>query len=123
MDAQRITTATQHKDIGCDGHKKSTGRKRHLVVDTLGLRIAVVVTAARTEDRPGLVALLTEYFANGVTRLRKIWGDGASPAAWGAAWGRGVQQTHTLSLKATTPQEGQGGQVVPWRWAVEIRQR
>src|SRR5215831_1603534 len=71
-DSQSIKTATQAEDVGFDGHKKSKGRKRHLVVDTLGLLVAVVVTAAHRDDRLGLVTLWQRYFASGVTRLRNI---------------------------------------------------
>lgn len=74
--SQSIKTATQGEDVGFDGHKKSKGRKRHILVDTLGLIVAVVVTAAHRDDRLGLVTLLQRYFASGVTRLRKIWVDG-----------------------------------------------
>jgi transposase len=79
----------------------------------------VVVTDASTDDRQGLVALLTEYFADGVKRLRKIWVDGASPAKWLDGWVRGLKQTHKIDLEATLHKEGKGFQVVPWRWAVE----
>jgi putative transposase len=82
IDAQSIKTATQSEDIGFDGNKKIKGRKRHLLVDTLGLIIAVVVTDASTDDRLGLVDVLSAYFADGVKRLRKLWVDGASPAEW-----------------------------------------
>jgi putative transposase len=75
-DSQSIKTATQGEDVGFDGHKKIKGRKRPILVDTLGLMVAVVVTAAHRDDRLGLVTLLQRYFASGVTRLRKIWVDG-----------------------------------------------
>ena len=71
-DSQSSKTATQNEDVGFDGHKKIKGRKRHILVDTLGLIVAVVVPAANTDDRHGLVALMHRYFASGVTRLRKI---------------------------------------------------
>lgn len=119
MDSQRIKTATQREDIGFDGNKKMKGRKRHLLVDTLGVIMAVVVTDASMDDRLGVVALLTAYFADGVKRLRKLWGDGASPAEWLEEWVRGVKQTHKIALEATTHQEGKGFQVLPWRGAVE----
>jgi len=119
IDSQTIKTSTQNQDIGYDGNKKIKGRKRHLLVDTLGLIIAVVVTDASTSDRDGLVGLLTQYFADGVKRLRKIWVDGAYPAAWLKEWVRGLKQTHKIDLESTTNQEGKGFQVVPWRWAVE----
>lgn len=119
MDSQSIKTATQHEDIGFDGNKRIKGRKRHIWVDTLGLIIAVVVTDASTDDRQGLVELLSAYFADGVKRLRKIWVDGAYPAEWLEEWVRGLKQTYKIDLESTTNKEGKGFQVVPWRWAVE----
>jgi putative transposase len=119
IDSQTIKTAPQREAVGVDGGKKIKGRKRHLLVDTLGLIIAVVVTSADTDDRLGLVELLTQYFADGVKRLRKVWVDGAYPAEWLEEWGRGLQQTHKIDLGATTHKEGKGFQVIPWRWAVE----
>ena len=71
-----MKAATQGQDIGFDGGKKVKGRKRHGLVDTLGLILAVVVTAANTSDQKGLKALLTDYFTARVRRLRKLWVDG-----------------------------------------------
>jgi len=59
VDSQSIKTATQATEVGFDGGKQVKGRKRHLLVDTLGLLIVVVVTAANTDDRVGLMVLLT----------------------------------------------------------------
>ena len=119
VDSQSIKTATQPEDVGYDGNKKVKGRKRHILVDTLGLIIAVVVTDARTDDRLGLVELLSEYFADGVKRLRKLWVDGAYPAQWLDDWVSGLKQTHKIDLESTLNKEGKGFEVVPWRWAVE----
>jgi putative transposase len=57
-ESQSIKTATQGKDVGFDGNKKVKGRQRHILVDPLGLIVAVVVTAANIDDRQGLVELL-----------------------------------------------------------------
>ena len=46
-----------------------------MLVETLGLIVAVVVTAANTDERLGLVVLLKQYCATGVTRLRTMWVD------------------------------------------------
>jgi putative transposase len=119
VDSQTIKTATQGDEVGFDGGKRIKGRTRHILVDTMGLVIAVVVTSADTDDRLGLVELLTQYVADGVKRLRKIWVDGAYPAAWLEAWVHGLKQTHKIDLEATTQTEGKGFHVVPWRWAVE----
>jgi putative transposase len=90
-DSQSVKTATQGKEVGFDGNKKIKGRKRHLLVDTLGLIVAVVVTAANIDDRQGLVALLHSYFADGVTRLRKLWVDGGVPRRMAARLGVGFK--------------------------------
>ena len=119
IDSQSIKTATQSEDIGFDGNKKIKGRKRHILVDTLGLIIAVVVTSADTDDRLGFVELLSQYFADGVKRLRKIWVDGAYPAEWLEEWVRGLKHTHKIDLEATTNKAAKGFHVIPWRWAVE----
>jgi putative transposase len=52
-DSQSIKTATQGTDVGFDRNKKIKGRKRHILVDTPGLVVAVVVTAANRNDRQG----------------------------------------------------------------------
>jgi putative transposase len=119
IDSQSIKAATQTEDIGFDGNKKNKGRKRHSVVDTLGWIMAVVVTDAGTDDRLGLVELLAQYFADGVKRLRKLWVDGAYPAAWLEEWVRGLKPTPKIDLEATTNKAGEGFHVIPGRWAVE----
>jgi putative transposase len=118
VDSQSIKTATQGSEVGFDGGKKIKGRKRHLLVDTVGLIIAVVVTAANTEDRLGLVALLTQYFASGVKRLRKLWVDGGYRAEWLTIWVRALKHTHKIDLEVRE-KEGAGFHVIPWRWVVE----
>jgi putative transposase len=118
VDSQSIKTATQREEVGFDGGKRIKGRKRHLLVDTLGLIIAVVVTAANTDDRLGLVALLTRYMAGGVKRLRKLWVDGGYRAEWLALWVRDVKHTHKIDLEVTD-KAGPGFQVLPKRWVVE----
>jgi len=117
-DSQSIKTATQGEDVGFDGHKKLKGRKRHLLVDTLGLIVAVVVTAANMDDRLGLVPRLKRYFASGVTRLRKIWVDGGYEAQWLCDWVHGLKQTPKIDL-AGVEHTGKGFQVVKHRWKVE----
>jgi putative transposase len=80
--------------------------------------VAVVVTAAHTDDRQGVVALLQRYCASGVTRLRKLWVAGGYDAPWLRDWGRGLQQRHKSALEVVE-HPGQGWQVVKHRWQVE----
>lgn len=61
---------------GYDGAKKVNGRKRHLLVDTLGLLLAVHVTAADVSDRHGAMALLRRLDRRHLPRLRHGWADG-----------------------------------------------
>jgi transposase len=72
--------------VGFDGGKLVKGRKRHFLVDTLGLLMTVVVTAANTDDRLGLMLLLTRYFVSGRKRLRKLWADGGYQAEGLTQW-------------------------------------
>jgi putative transposase len=118
IDSQSIKTAAQASDVGFDRNKRVKGRKRHLLVDTLGLIVAVVITAAHIDDRQGVVALLTGYFADGVKRLRKVWVDGGYVAQWLWAWVWGLKRTHKVDLEVVEHQ-GKGFQVVAFRWVVE----
>ena len=58
LDSQSVKTSAVPGVRGYDAAKHVTGRKRHLLVDTLGLLLAVVVTAASTQDRDGACSLL-----------------------------------------------------------------
>jgi len=118
IDSQSVKTATQSKDVGFDGNKKSKGRKRHLLVDTLGLIVAVIVTAANVDDRQGLMALFNSYFTDGVTRLRKLWVDGGYRAEWLHVWVASLKRTHKIDMEVVE-HSGKGFQVVPHRWVVE----
>jgi putative transposase len=62
-------------DIGYDAGKKTKGRKQHIIVDTLGLPIAVQVHAADIQDRDGAKPLLTEVAEDEPT-LKVIFADG-----------------------------------------------
>ena len=84
MDNQTVRTSEQGCTRGYDGPKKVCGRKRHLLVDTLGLVLLVVITAANVQDREGARTLLTPLGGQ-FRRLRIIWGDGAY-AGWLQDW-------------------------------------
>ena len=53
IDSQSVKTTESGGERGVDGGKHINGRKRHIVVDTMGLLLAVVVTAASVQDRDG----------------------------------------------------------------------
>ena len=81
MDSQSVKTVEESSGIcGYDAHKHIKGRKRHLLVDTLGIPISIYVTPADTHDTKGARCLLAglKFF---VPRLKKIWADAASARA------------------------------------------
>ena len=116
IDSQSIKT-TRNGGIcrGIDGGKKTKGRKRHIIVDTLGLLMAVVVHAANEHDSksaPKVIALLKERFS----RLIKIIADGGYR-------GELIENTKTtfgLVLEVILRKDDSPKfQVIPKRWVVE----
>src|SRR5712692_2838320 len=76
IDSQSVKTTEQGGPHGYDGGKKVNGRKRHILVDTLGLLLKVVVHPANLQDREGaplVLADLRQHFP----RLHYLWADQA----------------------------------------------
>jgi putative transposase len=106
---------------GFDGFKKVNGRKRHLLVDTLGLLVAVTVTSAAVPDRDAAPVLLARARRRGRRRLSLAWADNAYHGAY-REWSR---QALGITVEIVDPQaqqdgrKGRGFQVLPRRWVVE----
>ena len=119
-DSQSVETATMiHPEVGYDGGQKIKGRKRHLLVDTLGLMMVVVVTAASLPERDG-AKLVFEKAAQSqkqVNRLVTIWVDGGYR---GINFMRWVMDTYRwIDSPVLRSNHARGFKVLPRRW-VEI---
>src|SRR5207248_1399544 len=75
VDSQTVKTTEMGGEHGYDGAKKINGRKRHLVVDTLGLLLAVVVTAGNVDDAAGAQEVVGKLPPEAFPRLETIFGD------------------------------------------------
>ena len=101
---------------GFDNGKTGKGRKRHVLVDTLGLLLIVVVTAASLSDQAGARTSFKRMRGTG-KKLRKVWVDGTSR---GVEWTSWVKEQYNIVLESMVRSEGQKGfAVFPHRWVVE----
>ena len=76
IDSQSVKTVYNSDGVGYDAGKKTKGRKRHLMTDTLGNVLEVVVHGADIQDRVGGKSLINKM-ANIFVTLRRVWADGA----------------------------------------------
>lgn len=114
LDSQSIKTSEGGEARGFDMGKKVTGRKRHVVVDAMGLLLAVVVHSASVQDRDG-ARLVLARLAGKFPRLRLIWADAAYEAA--VDWARSFGGWALELVKKAADQVG--FVVLPRRWVVE----
>jgi putative transposase len=75
VDSQSVKTALGGAEVGTDGGKKVRGRKRHLVVDSMGLLLAVVVTAANVDDARAAQDLFGQMPGKDYPRLEEVQAD------------------------------------------------
>ena len=118
IDSQSVKTLEGGENRGYDAGKKVTGRKRHIVVDTLGLLLAVVVTSAKMQDRDGAKLVLRELYRRlrDSVRIELIWADGGYRGEL-IAW---VMLITGWTLEIVAKLADQVGfQVLPKRWLVE----
>ena len=115
LDAQSVKASEYSDSRGFDGGKLVRERKRHLLVDTLGLVLAITVTTACVQDRDG-ARLLLSHLKGFCKKLRLIWVDGGYRGEI-MDW---VSERFRFQLRPVVRPKGTKGFVLlPRRWVVE----
>jgi len=115
IDSQSAATGPGAGIVGNDAGKKVRGRKRHLLVDTEGLLVTIVVTPASVQDPTAAPEVLTEAKEQS-SRLSQVWADGRYRGKL-IDW---AKEELGITLEIISRPPGQKGFVVlPRRWVVE----
>lgn len=117
IDSQSVKTAGAGGPKGYDGGKKVAGRKRHIVVDTLGLLLAVLVTSAAIDDGAAAPLVLAKLNDKPLPRLEKLWADNKYHNHALYAWVNN-NGWYVLEIVRRKPDQ-EGFEVLPRRWVVE----
>lgn len=131
LDAQSVKTSPQGGPKGYDAGKKVKGRKRHLVTDTLGLLVAVLITAASIQDRDAALPVMDLAMAK-APGIKMLYVDGG----YAGMRAQELRQRHQIQVEVVRHpanrklgrwQQGQlplfevlkGFVVLPKRWVIE----
>lgn len=116
IDSQSVKSTECSDERGYDAGKKVNGRKRHLLVDTMGLILLAMVLPANIQDRDGARQLLTAFFGRpSRRRVKHIWADGGYAGAL-VDWARQVWRCTVEIVKRS---DLHTFRVLPRRWVVE----
>jgi putative transposase len=118
IDSQSVKTALGGKERGTDGGKKVKGRKRHILVDSLGFLIAVVVTAANVDDARAAQDLFAQVRGRDFPRLRVVFADAKYHNYALYDWLSRHHRPYRLEIRSR-PKGEKKFQPLPVRWVVE----
>src|SRR5690606_20373494 len=117
LDSQSVKSDPHGGEVGYDAGKRIKGRKRHLLVDTLGLILGIFVTPASTPEREGAQGLLERTLA-WLTWLRLLWVDGGYAGDAFAQWIKNIRPKLEVEVVKRSD-DTSGFKVLPRRWVVE----
>lgn len=114
IDSQSVKSAGQGAEVGIDGGKRVKGRKRSIGVDSLGLLLAVGVTAANVDDARAIVPVLAEL----PDSVRHVYADSKYHNYKLYGYIGGTKAKYELCI-VSRPQGAKGWVTLPRRWVVE----
>jgi putative transposase len=117
IDSQSVDTSSGGEARGRDNAKNVNGRKRHIIVDSLGLLLAVVVTAADVDDAAAAPAALQKLAGQHLGHVRRVFADTKyhNHALYGWVADNGWYDLQIVRR----PKDAKGWVKLPIRWTVE----
>jgi putative transposase len=117
VDSQSVDTTSGGEQRGRDNAKNVDGRKRHIVVDSMGLLLAVLVTAADVDDARAAASLFARLAAQPVSKVKTMYADSKYHNHALYYWvGQNAQYDLTIVRR---PEGAEGWVRLPIRWTVE----
>ena len=117
VDSQSIDTTSGGEQRGRDNAKNVDGRKRHIVVDSMGLLLAVLVTAADVDDAKAAAEVFARLEGQPMSRVGRMFADSKYHNYALYKWV--AEQAHWELVIVSRPEGSKGWVKLPLRWTVE----